>query len=412
MIFLFFANSFLIYFRLVLVRFSVELILLTKYENVNRIFLKNGFIIKKGVETVKKFNTKILGLVLLLVLLMVVVLTVGCSKPNPSQGSLPVYPNSQESSEFNMWATTTGFSNRFTELHSYVVNGASPNEIISWYKSKLSDYTVEDETNLTVQGTSISSLTLKKDNTLVGVMALEQKGKTVYFVGKTVSQQGEVGGANLPNNDLASGEEPIQRYPGSKMLGYEKKGDFPTRYEIEYGTKDAFNKVADWYKNTLTSQGWSIDSQSASVDNIDIVFKKADDEVNIWVGAPSSGTPYTEINVAYTRWGLPDHDLTTGEEPLERYPNSVMIEYNKSTLTMQGVDSTEIKAVYLTKDTLDTVKKWYLDMLKKKFTMVYDRGESIDAGSNLNNMLVQVQIDFEKYTTYTKISVNYTVAKH
>lgn len=407
MIFLFFANSFLMYFRLVLLRFFVELILLTKYENVNRIFLEKWIYYKKWVETVKKVNTKIWGLALLLV--FVIVSVVGCSKPNPSaeQGGLPVYPNSQESSEFNMWATATGFSNQFTEFHSYVVNGVSPNKIISWYKSKFSHYTVENEINSTVQGTNVSSLTLKKDNTLVGVMALEQEGKTVYFVGQTVSQQGEVGGSSLPQNDMASGEEPIKRYPGSVILSYEKRDDFPIYYDIEYGTKDPFNKVGDWFKNTLTSQGWSIESQSGSADTIEIAFKKADDKVQIWIGAPDSERPYTSIHIAYTMRSLPDHDLATGEEPFERYPKAVMIEYNKATMTMSGANSTEIKAVYLAPDTFDKVKKWYLDLINKKFSVVYDQGEIIEAGSKLDNMAVEVHIEFEKHNTYTEVSVDY-----
>ncbi|MEF3244505.1 MAG: hypothetical protein K6343_00765 [Caldisericaceae bacterium] len=361
----------------------------------------------------KKVNTKIWGLAILLVFAIVVVSMVGCSKPNLPGGSsgLPVYPNSQESSDFNMWATATGFSNQFTEFHSYVVSGVSPNEIVKWYKSKLSNYTVENEINSTVQGTSISSLTLKKDNTLVGVMAFEQKGKTVYFVGETVSQQGDAGGTSLPQNDTASGEEPIERYPGSVMLNYYKRGDFPILYDIDYGTKDTFDKVADWFERTLQSKGWSIDSQNSSTSDIDIDFSKADDEVDVWVGAPTSDTPYTQIHIAYTKHSLPDHDLTTGEDPIERYPKSVMIEYNKSTMTMPGANSTEIKAVYLAPDTFDKVKKWYLDLLNKNYSMVYDQGESIDAGSKLDNKAITVHIDFEKHNTYTEISVDYTVVE-
>jgi len=318
---------------------------------------------------------------------------------------LPVYPGSQESGQYNMWATMTGFSSQFSEFHAYVVEGASPSDVINWYKSQFSDYTVNDQGTANAQGTTIASLTLKKGNTLVGVMAFEQDGKTVYFVGKAIMPEEE--GASLPNHDMASGEEPLQRYPGSVILVYTKQGNFPIDYEITYGTNDAYDKVADWFKRTLQSQGWNITYQSGSSDTVELVFKKDDDEVTVWVGAPSEGTAYTEITVSYTKRSLPDHDLANGTEPLPRYPGAVMIEYHKSSMTIQGHTSTEIKAVYLAPDTFDKVKQWYLDKLNHMFSEVYDYEESIDAGGPSGGTMVTVHIDFEKHNKYTEVSVDY-----
>jgi len=302
-----------------------------------------------------------------------------------------------------MWATMTGFSNQFSEFHSYVVEGASPSDVINWYKSHFSDYTVNDQGTVNVQGTTIASLTLKKGNTLVGVIAFEQDGKTVYFVGKAIMPEEE--GASLPNHDMASGEEPLQRYPGSVMLSYSKDGNFPINYEITYGTNDAYDKVADWFKRTLQSQGWKLTSQSGSSDTVELAFKKDDDKVTVFVGAPGEGTAYTEITVSYTKRRLPDHDLANGTDPLPRYPGAVMIEYHKSSMTSQGFTSTEIKAVYLAPDSFDKVRQWYLDKLNSMFSDVYDDGESIDAGSQSGNV---VHIDFEKHNKYTEVSVDYT----
>lgn len=370
-----------------------------------------------------KMNTKNLGiLALLAVLVIAVVLISGCTQKqgtsgsssldiadqasqNPSGGAtgLPVYPGSQESGQYSMWATMTGFSNQFSEFHSYVVEGASPSDVINWYKSHFSDYTVNDQGTVNVQGTTIASLTLKKGNTLVGVIAFEQDGKTVYFVGKAIMPEEE--GASLPNHDMASGEEPLQRYPGSVMLSYSKDGNFPINYEITYGTNDAYDKVADWFKRTLQSQGWELTSQSGSSDTVELAFKKDDDKVTVFVGAPGEGTAYTEITVSYTKRRLPDHDLVNGTDPLPRYPGAVMIEYHKSSMTFQGFTSTEIKAVYLAPDSFDKVKQWYLDKLNSMFSDVYDDGESIDAGSQSGNV---VHIDFEKHNKYTEVSVDYT----
>jgi len=319
---------------------------------------------------------------------------------------LPVYPDSQETSEYNTIATMIGFSGQYAEVHQYAVSGASPTAVIKWYKSKFPGYTVENEGSASVQGVNYALLTLKKENTMVGVAALKQGGETVYFVGKATAPEEE--GEALPNHDMASGEEPIGRYPGSIMLSYSKEGKFPTDYEIEYGTNDAYDKVGDWYKSTLQSQGWNVTSQSGSADTVELKFAKDDDEVTIYVGAPSAGTAYTEITLAYTKRSLPDHDLVNGKDPLPRYVESVMEDYHKSAMTAQGINSTEIKVVYLTSDTFDKVKQWYLDKLNQMFSAVSDNGESIDAGSQSGNKTVEVHIDFEAHKTYTEVSVDYT----
>ncbi len=99
---------------------------------------------------------------------------------------LPVYPGSQESDQYSMWAMMTGFSSQFSEFHAYVVNGASLSDVINWYKSKFSDYAVMNQGTVNAQGTAIATLTLKKGNTGIGIMVFEQGGKTVYFVGKAI----------------------------------------------------------------------------------------------------------------------------------------------------------------------------------------------------------------------------------
>ena len=315
---------------------------------------------------------------------------------------LPVYPGSHESNQYNTWATVTGFSGEFSEFHGYVVDGASPSDIINWYKSHFSDYDVDNQGTTNVQGTSFASLTLKKGNTLIGVIAFEQEGKTVYFVGKATMSEEE--GDSLPNHDLASGEEPLERYPKSIMLDYTKSGDFPIDYEITYGTNSAFDKVSEWFKKTLQSDGWNITDQSGSSDTIELVFKKNDDEVTVWVGAPGAGTAYTQITVSYTRRSLPDHDLASGTEPLERYPGSVMIEYDKSAVSVQGYSSNEIKMVYLVPDTFEKVKQWYISKLKNMYFLDSD-DESIDASAESGS--TTIHIDFEKHNTYTEVSVDY-----
>jgi hypothetical protein len=356
-------------------------------------------------------ETKNLGVLALLgVLIIVIAFVSGCTQNNKEviQNSdtgvttnLQAYPGSQESREYNMWATITGFSSQFSEFHSYTIDGISPTEIINWYKSKYADYSVVDEGTTNNNGTTIATLTLKKGDTMIGIMAFEQEGKTVYFIGKATAPEEE--GASLPNHDMASGEEPLQRYPNSVMIEYTKEGKFPIDYEITYGTNDEFNKVINWFKETMQSNGWEITYQSGSSDTEEMVFEKGDDEVTVWIGAPNEDTTYTEITISYTRRSLPTHDIASGEVPIPRYPNSVMIDYHKSSMTFEGYSSIEIKAVYLTPDSFDKVKQWYLEKLGDMFPGIEDSGESVDAGSTTTT----VHIDFEKHNSYTEVSIDY-----
>jgi len=321
--------------------------------------------------------------------------------------SLPIYPGSQESGQYNMWATITGFSSQFSEFHTYVVKDASPIDVINWYKSQFSGYTIDQGTT-NAQGATFATLSVKKRNIGIGIMAFEQEGKTVYFVGKAIMPEEE--GASLPNRDMASGEEPLQRYPGSVMLVYTKQGNFPIDYEITYGTNDAYDKVADWFKRTLQSQRWNVTYQSGSSDSVELVFKKDDDEVTIWVGAPAAGDrSYTEITVSYTKRNLPDHDLVEGKDPLPRYPGAVMIDYQElsSPITYQGRALTEIKAEYLAPGTFSKVKKWYRNQLNQIFSSVFEDKYSIEAGQ-IKGTMVTVRVEFTKYSKFTDVRIDYS----
>ena len=376
-----------------------------------------------------KMNTKNLGiLVLLAVLAIGDVFASGYTQKKPSESNsattgiggvgekaVPVYPNSKETNQYAIWATMIGFSGQYTELHQYIVSGVSPIDVIKWYKSQFSDYTVENEGSASAQVVNYALLTLKKENTLVGVAAFEQGKDTVYFVGKAIVPKEE--GESLPGHDMASGEEPLKRYPGSIMLSYSKKGKFPIYYDIEYATNSAYNKVADWFRNTLQSQGWNIKSQSGSSDTIELKFEKNDDDITIFIGAPGEGETYTTIHVSYTKRNLPDHDLVSGTDPMERYPRAVMIDYSRSAMNMQGISASEVKAEYLAPDNFNTVKQWYLNKLNSMFgngegySGINDDGESIDAGGVYNNKVVSVHIDFGVHKKYTYISVDYTTTK-
>lgn len=321
--------------------------------------------------------------------------------------SLPIYPGSTEDNEYNMFAAMSGFSNQFEEFKSYSVNNRSPKEIIKWYKSKLSNYSIVNEENANIPGMDISSLILKKGKKLIGITAIKQGENTIYFLGETVAL--EESGNILPTSDITHEKEPLPRYPESIMLSYNIQKDeeepFLKIYDIEYGTKDSYEKVAKWYKRSLESNGWRLISQSYDRDIINFKFKKEDDTVTITIYAPNESNAYTEIDVYYKMAIFPRHDLVNGKDFLKRYPDSKLVSYKKSTFSMNGVNLINIKAIYLAPSTLENVKKWYAKMLKPNFAYVYENSYSIEAGKKDGTML---KIAFKKYVNFTEVSLDYT----
>lgn len=332
---------------------------------------------------------------------------------NGGIGGLVVYPGSVETNNLGMWASLTGFSNRFSEFKAYLVKGVAPSEIIDWYRSEFSDYGVEENTSIIIQGVEISTLILSKNDSFVGVVVLKQGSDSLYFVGKAKRSElvGEVSGESLPSEDLISGDEPLNRYPGSIMLTYSKEGDFPVYYLIEYGSEDSYEVVVNWWRSELTSQGWSVTSQSVSSTSAELSFEKDDDEVVIIVSAPSNSKDYTSISVSYTDMSMPSEDLVDGVDPVERYPGSVMVDYSKSSAGFLGTNSENVVAVYLVPAGLNAVKQWYLEKggsLVGNSQYVSDEGDSIMISGMVDDRVVSLRVSFEEHVKYVKTSVEYS----
>lgn len=327
-----------------------------------------------------------------------------------ASGKLPVYPHSVENNQYSMLASMTGFSEQFGEVHSYSVQGVSPAKIIQWYKAKFPDYFVENEGNANIPGMDVTSLLLKKGKTLVGVTVIGQSGNIIYFLGKTVVPE-ETGEA-LPNSDVTNKKAPIQRYPHSVMISYDLRKDqedhFSMLYDIDYGTKDSYKKVANWFKKNLESHGWKLISDSYDTSIINLDFKKYDDTVTITISAPDESTAYTDIAIDYKMSRLPDHDLMSGTDLIKRYPNSKLVYYHKSATSMPGISLTTVKAAYLAPGTLNNVKHWYAKMLKPGFAYVHEDEFSIDAGKKNGTVL---KLEFIKYVKFTRVLIDYTAVE-
>lgn len=94
---------------------------------------------------------------------------------------------------------------------------------------------------------------------------------------------GENGGENggdgsLPEEDVASGEEPLARYPGSVMTSHSQfttgEGTVTT---IAYGTYDSVDEVENWYKQELGDP----DGELSGDGEVTLTYQFAENEVAV-----------------------------------------------------------------------------------------------------------------------------------
>ncbi len=201
-------------------------------------------------------------------------------------------------------------------------------------------------------------------------------GGAIYFIAegpvdKLTGVEGggtATGGEQLPPADQASGEEPVERYPGAVMLNYYKDTSNPLEIiiSVDYGTKDDAVKVAEWYKRELQAKGWVLEDKASDETGISLSFGKSfgkgKEFLDIDIVRPYGDVSYTEIDVDYRQKGLPSEDLVSGEEPMERYPGSVMMSYSIS--SMGGVQGVTI--TYGSEDDGNSIFQWYANKLSSE----------------------------------------------
>uniref|UniRef100_A0A7C4JJ63 Uncharacterized protein n=1 Tax=Ignisphaera aggregans TaxID=334771 RepID=A0A7C4JJ63_9CREN len=155
---------------------------------------------------------------------------------------IPVYSGSREHSLANYYYQALYIPSEGVISKVYFVGDVTAKEILDWYKSSLAGYEVVAEYGITTISTPEGSLEwgailFKKDREGVGIWALsgtptkvDGKQGAVYCVvvgdieklisEKTITTPTSEG---LPYSDQVSGEEPIQRYPGSVMFSYRRE---------------------------------------------------------------------------------------------------------------------------------------------------------------------------------------------
>lgn len=215
-------------------------------------------------------------------------------------------------------------------------------------------------------------------------------------------------------------------------LGIPTEGVVVKVYFVEGATA---SKILDWYKKNMP--GYEIvgeevitrmSTPEGSVEWGAVMFKKGNEGVGIWAlsGAPTKvdgkeGAIYCIVTgniekltsgrgTTPTAKGLPSSDQVRGEEPIPRYPKSVMLYYSKS----EGFP-TIIIIDYGTMDNYQTVAEWYKrELVSKGWTVKDERRDAERATLHLVKAQEEVGVIVYAPTSekgYTSISVHYGVYK-
>ncbi len=150
---------------------------------------------------------------------------------------------------------------------------------------------------------------------------MEEKQGAIYIVGVgdvsvfELTQNIVESKEKLPLSDKVKGSDPIQRYPNSVMISFQKDEGFPSSIIVDYGTMDGVITVAEWYKKELANNGWLIKKESMTAEKVSLSASKSEKEVGIIVQAPSQDRSYTLISIHYGEYKLPIMTLLAAANP-------------------------------------------------------------------------------------------------
>lgn len=193
-------------------------------------------------------------------------------------------------------------------------------------------------------------------------------------------------------------------------------------------------EILEWYKSELSRLGYeivqepvpqTISTPEGSVQWGVLLSKKGENGIGIWAVSPAMvkekrGVVYWVVEGKFQELKpsetppkgekLPSSDVVSGEEPIQRYPKSVMLSHQK----IEGFP-TIILIDYGTMDNFQTVAEWYKRDLQSKGWSVKDEGKSAE---KISMELVKAQEDVgviiyapTSERSYTSISVHYGLYK-
>ncbi len=335
-------------------------------------------------------------------LLAPIVLLSGCTN-TPQE-----YPGSEEIAGASLMMEMAGVPEG-ASVKAYRAE-ASVKEILDWYAG-LGGYSA-------VEGPQVSSISLPQGTGELGWVVLQKGsegmgvwavggslvGATTYYVARGPVEEllGEKEG--LPGSDAVSADEPVERYPGSVLLEYEKGEGYPlagSSLRLTYGTDDRVSEVVEWYRK----MGWKVESESVSGEEAELALSKGPARMYVEVYGPGEERSYTLIDVSYMPNRLPDRDLAEGEEPVERYPGSIMSEYSR--VEYPGAVITSI--TYVSADEPDRILDWFSEKLKGSgWQVVSQSGTESSLLASKGAEFVQVTVDDSG--SYSEVSLAHTTS--
>ncbi len=360
---------------------------------------------------------KIIGI---LVCTVVFALLAGCmEQSNVSPGGIPLYSGSKSYSAPANYYQIINLPTQGVQIKTYYVENADASEIINWYKSHMNGWEMDEEIPVTSVSTpqgefEWGAVLFKKGDEGAGIWAMSgiavESGKGAIYYVVTGPYDKLKGIEGLPSSDQVQGEEPFDRYPGSVMLDYYKDDKYPYIegvLTINYGTKDNYLDVINWYRDYFLDNGWEIGDNYTGSDKAYYEFINGSKVFQVNVFPPSESTSYTEIRIDYYPNEIPPNDLVSGEEPIERYPGSVMTKYNTYHLIGEQIEIT-----YVCSDDPETVKNWYQQELNNEGWTVLEisameTGYTISAlkGDLEGGTTLTITISNANY--YTEIAISY-----
>ena len=286
---------------------------------------------------------------------------------------LPVHLGSREENmpacmREHLWYTS------IEEFSTYFVEEKRAEEVLGWYRQEMSSrgYSLYDEKTLpplrSLQGIlDWGWIVFENENMGFAVVAFSGTfgGRTGcwYAVGRGRIEDLVPPGISrrLPSSDRAEGRELVPRYPGSVMLMYRVVGIWPVSCAVHYGTlENDLVRIREWFKEHLTASGWKVREENEVEGSLLAWFERGENEqVEVFVAPPTEEREYTRIDVVHDIWGFPPEDLASGEEPLPRYPASVILDY-----TIFALQPVRVGITYGTRAEVDEVYQWYVNLLE------------------------------------------------
>ena len=222
----------------------------------------------------------------------------------PKDSDIPVFQGSKIYTAPTFFYQVIGIPTEGVSVRVYYNKDATVNDIIKWYREKMKDYDVIEEmpvleTSLPVGSISWGGVLFQKDKIAVGIyaiggMAVEGGKGVIYYLVKGSVEAFKGKREAIPEDDVVSGEEPIERYPESIMLSYEKDDNYII---ITYGTEADPDTVFNWYKRYFSDNKWEIDSESKEKNLFSLEVRNENSKAGILIYPPDDTKSYTEIEL-------------------------------------------------------------------------------------------------------------------